>query len=265
MGSCENDGELIMLYLQCPFKSWWKARKVFRTPRFKFYFGPLEKVTGAWYKGGDKAQKESANKMLDSYIRKKLTIEAITIFIIQLITILFFINHIFLVLLVVVTCFGLYVKHALEYMGLEAKPVDFNLKAPMLSTEDRGFVYFVSRDYLKWWSKLPITIDSRDVGWKEKWGEARYERPGFFSIIIGRNFSKAWQFCMYVKEPLPRKGPLTKKKFMSDEIYWTMLLTYVYFADCNIEKAKELLSGCWSGTDGIETPEWYEDFLREGK
>ncbi len=253
-----------MFYLQCPFKSWWKARKVFRTPRFKFYFGPLEKVTGAWYKDGDMAQKKSAEDLLDSYINKKLTIGAICIYVIQLLSIFLFINNVISVILIVISCFAVYINYALKLMGLKAIPVGLNLKAPRLATEDKGFIYFVSRDYLKW-SKLPITIDSRDVGWKEKWGEARYERPGFFSIIIGRDFSKAWQFCMYVKEPLPRKGPLVDKKYFSDEIYWTMLLTYVYFADYNIEKAKELLSGCWNGSDGIDTPEWYEDFLREGK
>lgn len=33
-------------FLQCPFKTWWKARKYFRRPRFKFYFGPTVKNHG---------------------------------------------------------------------------------------------------------------------------------------------------------------------------------------------------------------------------
>ena len=33
-------------YLQCPFKTWWKARKYFRKPQFKFYFGPTVKNHG---------------------------------------------------------------------------------------------------------------------------------------------------------------------------------------------------------------------------
>ena len=33
-------------YLQCPFATWWKARKYFKRPRFKFYFGPLHKYHG---------------------------------------------------------------------------------------------------------------------------------------------------------------------------------------------------------------------------
>ena len=32
--------------LQCPFATWWKARKYFKRPRFKFYFGPLHKYHG---------------------------------------------------------------------------------------------------------------------------------------------------------------------------------------------------------------------------
>lgn len=33
-------------YLQCPFATWWKARKYFKRPRFKFYFGPMWKYKG---------------------------------------------------------------------------------------------------------------------------------------------------------------------------------------------------------------------------
>lgn len=32
--------------LQCPFATWWKARKYFKRPKFKFYFGPLHKYYG---------------------------------------------------------------------------------------------------------------------------------------------------------------------------------------------------------------------------
>ena len=31
---------------QCPFATWWKARKWFKRPRFKFYFGPTFKFKG---------------------------------------------------------------------------------------------------------------------------------------------------------------------------------------------------------------------------
>ena len=32
--------------LQCPFGTWWKARKYFKKPKFKFYFGPMWKYNG---------------------------------------------------------------------------------------------------------------------------------------------------------------------------------------------------------------------------
>lgn len=32
--------------LQCPFATWWKARKYFKKPKFKFYFGPMWKYKG---------------------------------------------------------------------------------------------------------------------------------------------------------------------------------------------------------------------------
>ena len=33
-------------FLQCPFATWWKARKYFKRPKFKFYFGPMWKYRG---------------------------------------------------------------------------------------------------------------------------------------------------------------------------------------------------------------------------
>lgn len=33
-------------YLQCPFRTWWKAKKYFKKPKFKFYFGPMWKYNG---------------------------------------------------------------------------------------------------------------------------------------------------------------------------------------------------------------------------
>lgn len=33
-------------YLQCPFATWWKARKHFKRPKFNFYFGPTCKFNG---------------------------------------------------------------------------------------------------------------------------------------------------------------------------------------------------------------------------
>ena len=33
-------------YLQCPFATWWKARKYFRKPKFTFYFGPMWEYKG---------------------------------------------------------------------------------------------------------------------------------------------------------------------------------------------------------------------------
>ena len=33
-------------FLQCPFATWWKCRKYFKRPKFKFYFGPMWKYKG---------------------------------------------------------------------------------------------------------------------------------------------------------------------------------------------------------------------------
>lgn len=51
----EYDKEQMWLYihigkfdklLQCPFATWWRARKYFKRPKFKFYFGPMWKYLG---------------------------------------------------------------------------------------------------------------------------------------------------------------------------------------------------------------------------
>ena len=33
-------------YFQCPFATWWRCRKYFKRPRFKFYFGPMWQYRG---------------------------------------------------------------------------------------------------------------------------------------------------------------------------------------------------------------------------
>lgn len=38
-------------FLQCPFATWWKARKYFKRPQFKFYFGPMQRRY--WYEGSE--------------------------------------------------------------------------------------------------------------------------------------------------------------------------------------------------------------------
>ncbi len=142
-------------FLQCPFATWWKARKYFKRPKFKFYFGRMQKKE--WYSGFSK-------------------------FIIQ------------------------------PYFYI-----------------DKGFRYFVSADYLKWsMSKwFPILVESRDICWKDKFDTPRYEHPGFFSIIIGRNLKTAWQFAIVVKAPniyFLNNGK-TKDKIHSDA-YWESILWY---------------------------------------
>lgn len=142
-------------FLQCPFATWWKARKYFKRPKFKLYFGRMQKKK--WYTGSNK-------------------------FIIQ------------------------------PYYYV-----------------DKGFRYFVSGDYLKWATPkwFPVLIESRDIDWKSKFDTPRYEHPGFFSIIIGRNLKTAWQFAIIVKAPdiyFLNNGK-TKDKIHS-EAYWESILWY---------------------------------------
>lgn len=143
-------------YLQCPFATWWKARKYFKRPRFRFYFGRMQKKE--WYSGSD-----------------------------------------------VYT-----IKPQYIYM-------------------DKGFRYFLSGDYIRWKTSelFPILMESRDICWKDKYNTPRYEHPGFFSIIFGRDLRYAWQFVMAVDAPdiyFLNNGK-TKDKIYSD-VYWESMLWY---------------------------------------
>ena len=119
-----------------------------------------------------------------------------------------------------------------------------------------GVWLFASWDYLKWgkpkWVQklFPLTVISRDVGWKDKYGEPRYEHPPVFSIIWGANIRRAWQFCITFTAPEadvavpPAEYELLQKnsevrdltKSMPED-YWETLLWYTNYSDCDFKKA----------------------------
>ena len=251
-------------YLELPCKSWIKARKLFRRPSFHFYFGPMNVKDFVAYSQG---QEKIANQMVRDekdfiLIKNVICLLAITSLInspIRLIIdngiILFFINLITSTALVVYFFF----KTFAECDRLKIHETTFNIKTPYWVTKSKGYHFFASTEYVKWCTSkwFPILLSSSDVGWKTKWSETdvRYERPGYFSIIFGRNVYKAWQFVITVTAPKGGQCP----DYMRDEIYWTMLLTYLQCGK-DIDKTKEILSGCWTG-DGTKYPEWDENFL----
>lgn len=151
-------------FLQCPFATWWKARKYFRRPQFKFYFGPMQKRY--WYEGSEK-------------------------------------------------------------FGIE----------PKYLYEDKGFFYFVSFNYIKWKTSkwFPILMESRDIVWKDKYNSPRYEHPGFFSIIVGRNPKTAWQFAMVVTSPkIYYLENVRERSLISEDSYWESILWYNnYYTEYN--------------------------------
>lgn len=154
-------------YLQCPFASWWKARKYFKRPRIRFYFGRMQKKE--WNSGSEK----------------------------------------------------------------------FRIK-PQYIYMDKGFRYFVSGDYIRWKTSelFPILMESDDVMWKDKYGSPRYEHPGFFSIIFGRDLKYAWQFAIVIEAPeiyyTKRDGSRDK---LCEDMYWESILWYNnYYEDYGCDK-----------------------------
>ena len=142
---------------------------------------------------------------------------------------------------------------------------EFNIP-PQYLYRDKGFFYFVSNDYIKWKTSkwFPILMESHDIMWKEKWGYPRYEYPGFFSIIFGRNVETAWQFAFIVYPRtiiIPVKGS-TKKSCESD--YWETMLTYLYYTKPkkSLIKSREMYGDDhWTTATGPIEPCWKNELL----
>jgi len=216
----------------CPFKTWWKARKYWKRPKFKFYIGRIGyKLTG--YYDHDSSIKLSDGKLL-------------------------------------------YKKGDPIY-------------------DQVGVWYFASWNYLKWYKSkfrqkwFPLTIDSFDIGWKDKWNEPRYEMPGTFSIIWGNNIYNSWQICFRVEAPkIECYIPEEDKEFFKEHIsvnherpysiddYWETMLWFTEYCDCDFKKAfNSWQNGNWSTSyeDGVDEngktkyvkfnlgPSWNPSFL----
>lgn len=187
-------------FLQCPFATWWKARKYFKKPKFKFYFGPMWK-----YKGKVKTE------------------------------------------------FG-------EYDDYEYKGGYW----PAVSTEWLNW-NLSDNKYIRFFQKLiPITIQSYDICWKDKYNTPRYERIGYFIIFFGRDYRKHWQFSMTVSAPeFFCNNDCTIKDH--DENYWESILWYLHYANTynilnnkkDIVKARNsMMKQHWSSLNSYETKEF---------
>ena len=138
--------------------------------------------------------------------------------------------------------------------------------SPQYLYKDRGFFYFIANDYIKWKTNkwFPILMKSHDITWKDKWGSPRYEHPGFFSIIFGRNIETAWQFAFIVYPrtiKIPMKGEV--KDSCGDD-YWEMMLTYLHYTSPkkSLIKAREIYGDDhWTTMIGSVEPCWKNELL----
>lgn len=130
--------------------------------------------------------------------------------------------------------------------------------------EQCGVWPFVTWNYLTWympkWCQkyFPLTVISRDVGWKDKWNEPRFERNPIFTIIWGTDINKAWQFAFTLKAPkvdfdIPEniKNNLKNCKepvfFNIEDDYWETMLWYCAYAKKKFKEAyKTWPNGHWS-------------------
>lgn len=69
----------------------------------------------------------------------------------------------------------------------------------------------------------PWAIRTVDLGWKDKWNTPRFEWGPSFQIWFFN-----WQFVIYWKLP-----------FEDYDVYWEMVLWYLFYSDKDIEKAEK--------------------------
>jgi hypothetical protein len=91
----------------------------------------------------------------------------------------------------------------------------------------------------------PIKIVRTELGWKDKWGSARFEWNPAVHI-----FFFCWQFRILWTAPFGDK--------YDDDDYWEQALWFIEYSDCNIEKARETWP--WRKYDSEEST-WNDDFL----
>lgn len=105
----------------------------------------------------------------------------------------------------------------------------------------KGFFYFGKQ------RKVPLTfwnpnflITSSDVMWKDKFHSPRFEESPYFLInLFGYSIGYIW-------------------KFEDEDEYWEQALWYLYYANGDIDKAKETWP--WVNMDKKST--WSDEFLK---
>lgn len=94
----------------------------------------------------------------------------------------------------------------------------------------------------------PVYITWFDLGWKDKYDSPRYEWSPGFQIYFFK-----WQFCI-VWNSIEFKN----EKYPNTDLYYEMILWYLYYSDKDIKKAKDT----WPWTDGTtKKSTWNDDYL----
>jgi len=92
----------------------------------------------------------------------------------------------------------------------------------------------------------PIIISSYNLGWKDKFGTPRFEWNAAFQIYFFK-----WQFCVYWVSP-----------FKDEDTYWEMILWFIIYSDCDLDKAKKT----WDWVDyKTKKSTWNDEYLINNK
>ena len=97
--------------------------------------------------------------------------------------------------------------------------------------------------YVEWgW---PIKFKITGLGWKDKYETPRHEWDPSFIIYFFK-----WQFCIFWRAPSINK--------FRDDLYWEMILWYLYYSNKDIKRAEET----WGWVDGVtKESTWNKNYL----
>ena len=96
--------------------------------------------------------------------------------------------------------------------------------------------------------KAHVAIVRVGLGWKDKYGTPRYEWSPQFHIFFFR-----WQFCIWWNAP-----KLKGEKFPDNDLYYEMVLWYLYYSNKDIDKARS----SWEWIDSkTKESSWNDKYL----
>lgn len=117
---------------------------------------------------------------------------------------------------------------------------------------NKEWIIKIFRNYYLIQIGWPFAIVNYGLGWKDKYDTPRFEwTPSFQILFFGI------QFCIWWNAPI-----FDNEEHIDNDLYYEMILWYLYYSDKNIKKAKET----WGWIDGeTKLSTWNDEYLIKNK